>query len=69
MDKLDRLSKLSGKDFTKDYNDLQLAAHKDAVSLFERYGKSGENAELKAFASKHVPHLQAHLMMAQDLNK
>jgi putative membrane protein len=68
-DKLDKLTKLSGKDFTKEYNGLQLAAHKDAVSLFERYGKSGENADLKAFASKHLPHLQQHLLMAQDLNK
>jgi len=68
-DKLDKLAKLSGKDFTREYNDLQLAAHKDAVSLFERYGKSGENQALKAFASQHLPHLQAHLMMAQDLNK
>jgi putative membrane protein len=68
-DKLDKLAKLSGKDFTKEYNELQLAAHKDAVSLFERYGKSGENADLKGFASKHLPHLQQHLLMAQDLNK
>ena len=62
-------AKLSGKDFTKEYNELQLAAHKDAVSLLERYGKSGENADLKGFASKHLPHLQQHLLMAQDLNK
>jgi putative membrane protein len=67
--KLDSLAKLNGKDFTKHYNDMQLSAHKDAVSLFERYGKGGDNADLKAFASKHLPHLQQHLMMAQDLNK
>ncbi len=68
-DKLDKLAKLSGKDFTKEYNDLQLAAHKDAVSLFERYGKAGDNADLKAFTTKHLPHLQQHLLMAQELNK
>ena len=68
-DKLDKLAKLSGKDFTKEYNDLQLAAHKDAVALFERYGKAGDNAALKAFATKHLPHLQQHLLMAQELNK
>jgi putative membrane protein len=69
QDKLDRLAKLDGKDFTKRYNDMQLGAHRDAVSLFERYGKGGDNAELKAFASKTLPHLQQHLLMAQDLNK
>jgi putative membrane protein len=69
QDKLDKLSKLTGKDFTKQYDDMQLSAHKDAVSLFERYGKGGDDADLKAFASKHLPHLQQHLLMAQDLNK
>jgi putative membrane protein len=69
QDKLDRLSKLNGREFTKEYDDMQVAAHKDAVSLFERYGKGGDNADLKAFASKTLPNLQHHLMMAQDLGR
>jgi putative membrane protein len=69
QDKLDKLAKLTGKDFTKEYNDMQVSAHKDAVSLFERYSKEGDNGSLKAFAGKHLPHLQQHLKMAQDLNK
>ena len=69
QDKLDKLTRMDAKDFTKQYGAIQLAAHKDAVSLFERYGKGGENAELKGFAAKTLPHLQAHLKMAQDLNK
>lgn len=67
--KLDKLTKLQGKDFTKQYDDMQVSAHKDAVSLFERYGKDGDNPELKAFASKTLPKLQEHLKMAQDLEK
>ena len=67
--KLDKLSKLQGKDFTKDYDDMQVSAHKDAVSLFERYAKDGDNADLKAFAGKTLPHLQEHLKMAEDLKK
>src|SRR6185503_16833162 len=69
QDKLDKLAKLQGKDFTKRYNDMQVSAHKDAVSLFERYGKDGDNADLKSFAGKTLPHLQEHLKMAQDLGK
>jgi putative membrane protein len=68
-DKLDKLAKLNGKDFTKEYNSMQVSAHKDAVSMFERYSKDGDNADLKAFAAKHLPHLQEHLKMAQDLDK
>jgi putative membrane protein len=69
QDKLDKLSKLEGKDFMKEYESMQVSAHKDAVSLFERYGKSGENAPLKDWAGKTLPHLQGHLKMAQDLSK
>jgi putative membrane protein len=67
--KLDKLNSLSGADFTRAYEDMQVSAHKDAVSLFERYAKSGDTADLKAFAAKTLPHLRDHLKMAEDLNK
>jgi putative membrane protein len=66
---LDKLKGLNGKDFTKQYHSDQVSAHKDAVSLFERYGKGGDNPELKQWASKTLPDLQGHLKMAQDLDK
>lgn len=69
QDKLDKLSKLNGDDFRKEYESMQVSAHKDAVSLFERYGKGGDNASLKDWAGKTLPHLQEHLKMAQDLDK
>lgn len=69
QDKLDKLTKSSGREFTREYDALQVSAHKDAVSMFERYSKEGDNPELKAFAAKHLPHLQDHLKMAQDLDK
>ena len=69
QEKLDKLNKASGRDFTREYDALQVSAHKDAVSLFERYSKEGDNPELKAFAAKHLPHLQEHLKMAQELDK
>ena len=68
--KLDGLkAEKDGDDFDEEYIDEQVTAHKNAVDLFERYSKGGENAELKAFASKHLPHLREHLKMAQDLDK
>jgi putative membrane protein len=66
--KLDKLKGLKGADFDKAFDDLQTSAHKDGTSSFERYAKGGDNAELKAFASKHLPTLQHHLQMAEDLN-
>jgi putative membrane protein len=66
---LSKLNGLQGKDFTKQYMDDQVSAHKDAVSLFERYGKGGRNDKLKAWANQTLPTLQHHLDMAQDLYK
>jgi hypothetical protein len=37
--------------------------------LFERYGKGGDNPELKDWANKTLPTLRDHLKMAQDLDK
>jgi putative membrane protein len=67
--KLDKLKSKSGKDFSSDFNSMQVDAHKDAVSLFERYAKGGDNADLKTWAGKTLPALKHHLEMAQKLDK
>lgn len=68
-DKLDKLKGLSGADFDKQYRDDQVSAHKSAVSLFQRYAKSGDNAALKDWAGKTEPALTHHLDLAQKLPK
>ena len=67
--KLDKLKGMNGGDFTKQYNDMQVTAHKEAVSLFERYGKGGDNEKLKAWANTTLPALRHHLEMAQAMDK
>jgi putative membrane protein len=67
--KLDKLKSKTGKDFSSDYSSMQVDAHKDAVSLFERYGNGGDNPDLKAWAAKTLPALKHHLEMAQKLDK
>jgi putative membrane protein len=66
---LDKLVGLNGADFTKQYQSDQVSAHKDAVSLFQRYAKGGDNAALKDWAAKMLPDLEQHFQMAQDLYK
>src|ERR1700761_8495119 len=66
--KLDNLRGAKQDNFASDYDSMQVSAHKDAVSLFERYSKSGDNAKLKDWAGKTLPTLRHHLEMAQDLN-
>jgi len=67
--KLDKLNGYKGADFSSEFDSQQVGAHKDAVSLFERYAKGGDNPKLKDWAGKTLPALQHHLEMAQALNK
>jgi putative membrane protein len=64
---LDKLKSLNGADFSSRYDSDQLSGHKDAVSLFERYAKGGDNPKLKDWADKTLPVLRHHLEMAQNL--
>lgn len=66
--KLDKLKDAKPEDFAATYDPMQVSAHKDAVSLFERYAKGGDNAKLKDWAGKTLPTLQHHLQMAQQLD-
>lgn len=67
--KLDKLRSLSGPDFASTFASDQVDAHKDAVSLFQRYAKSGDNNDLKSWADKTLPALEHHLQLAQNLTK
>jgi len=65
---LDELKDANGADFNSMYIKGQVSAHKDAVNLFERYSKGGDNDKLKQWAGEQLPALKDHLQMADDLN-
>jgi putative membrane protein len=67
--KLTKLKDAKPEDFAGQYDPMQVSAHKDAVSLFERYAKGGEDPKLKDWAGKTLPALQHHLEMAQAIDK
>ena len=67
--KLGKLRDAKADDFASDYDPMQVSAHKDAVSLFERYAKGGDNTKLKDWAGKTLPALQHHLQMAEQMDK
>jgi putative membrane protein len=67
--KLDKLRDAKSEEFSAQYDPMQVSAHKDAVSLFERYAKGGDNPKLKDWTGKTLPVLQHHLEMAQQLDK
>jgi len=65
---LDKLGKLSGSEFDRLYMEGQVKDHEDAVALFEKQAKNGENTELKKWAEKTLPTLREHLKMAKDIH-
>ncbi len=67
--KLDKLRDTRRQAFASEYDPMQVSAHKEAVSLFERYSNSGDDPMLKDWASKTLPTLQHHLDMAEAMNK
>lgn len=54
--------------FDKAYMDQQVAAHSEAVALFQGYTSGGDNDALKAFAAKVLPTIQSHLAMAKQMD-
>jgi putative membrane protein len=57
---LDDLRAKNGKDFDQAYDRVQQEAHQKAVDLFQKYSDSGDNADLKQWAAKTLPHLKEH---------
>lgn len=65
--KLDQLRSAAGPQFDQRYRSDQIQGHETAVSLFDQYAQTGENAELKSWAQKTLPQLRNHLQQAQAL--
>ena len=62
----DRLSKLSGADFDREYMKHMVSDHKKDVSDFRKEAKSGKDADVKNFAEHHAADAEQHLQMAQQ---
>jgi len=65
----DRLSKLSGAAFDRDYVREMLNGHRKAVAAFKNEASNGKDAEIKAWASKTQPTIEAHLREVEELNR
>jgi putative membrane protein len=62
---IDKLSKLSGAEFDKQYMSAMVDDHEKDVKEFETQANSGNDADIKSFATRTLPTLQEHLKMAQ----
>ena len=66
---LKKLEGLKGAQFDRAYAEQMVSDHETTISLFDQQAKTGQSAELKAFASKTLPTLHHHLKMARALPK
>src|SRR5262249_54256725 len=65
----DRLSKLSGADFDREFLAWVIKTHKDGVAMFDNQVEKGQNAEIRSFAKENVATLRDHLKRAEELAK
>ena len=66
-DDVEKLSKLSGRDFDKEYIDLMVKDHKDAVDSLQDQAQNADNASVKTWAAESLPRVKHHLEQAQQL--
>ncbi|HLO52179.1 MAG TPA: DUF4142 domain-containing protein [Kamptonema sp.] len=64
---MNRISNLSGASFDEAYMREMIDGHNQAIALFKAQSQQGQDPDLKAWATKLVPNLQAHLQMANQM--
>jgi len=64
---LAKLRSLHGKDFDTAFASMMVSDHRDAVALFQTESTSGNDGDLKSFATRTLSTLQHHLALANAL--
>ncbi len=63
--KMSRVKGLSGDAFDRAYVGWQIMEHKQAIALFEEESTSGDDRDVKQFATDTLPTLRAHLKLLE----
>lgn len=64
---IEKLQGVHGAEFDAQYASIQKNAHNEVVQLFTDYSKTGDNKELKEFATETLPTLKDHKQHVQAL--
>jgi putative membrane protein len=65
----DKLSKKTKKDFDKDYCDMMVDGHEDAIKRFEKEAEEGKDEGVRQWAFQMLPSLRTHLDHALECQK
>ena len=63
----DKLAKLSGPEFDREYMALMVEDHDKDVAAFQEEAKDGSDPDIKSFAAKTLPTLQEHQRMSKEI--
>jgi putative membrane protein len=66
---VDKLSKLSGAEFDKEYMSGMVKDPEEDAKEFQTQSNEGNDPDIKAFAAKTLPIIQEHLQMARTVAK
>lgn len=66
---LDKLQRTQPEKFDASYMDEMVKLHRKDVGAFKKVAKSARDADVKAFAAKGLPTLEAHLELARSVQK
>ena len=66
---MDKLTKLSGAEFDREYMEAMVDDHKEDIEKFQTQADKGKDPDLKKFASDNLPVLKKHLELAQSTQK
>jgi putative membrane protein len=65
----EKLNEKTGNDFGKEYSDMMVKHHEDAIKLFEKAAADSKDAEIRSWASGKLAGLNAHLGHAKECKK
>lgn len=64
----ERLAKLSGEEFDREYMAHMVKDHEEDVAMYERGAAELQDAALKAYATRTLPVLREHLQQAREIS-
>ena len=66
LDAYKKLNEKSGDEFDREYCDMMVKGHKDAINLFENATQGNNDPDVKVWASNSLSDLRAHLLHAES---
>ncbi len=65
--KLDRLEKLSGREFDREYMTLVAQNHQDYLNYFRKEGRAAKSAPVRQLVNRDIPMLEQHIQQAKQI--